>query len=76
MTKYKALKVILVISVLGVLFSGYLSYRELFMGSCNLGFVKCGVNTPPIAGVPACVYGLVMYLSVLLISALGIKAKK
>lgn len=64
------------ISVAGVLFSGYLSYREIFLGRCHFGFVSCGVNTPPIFGFPACVYGLVMYSIVLVMSVLGLKAKK
>jgi hypothetical protein len=76
MTKSRALKIILGIAVVGVLFSGYLSYRELFLGSCNLGFVSCGVNTKPIVGLPACVYGLVMYSGVLIISWLGLKSKQ
>lgn len=73
MTKTCALKVITAISVLGVLFSGFLSYREIFMGSCNLSFVACGAN---VAGLPACVYGLVMYTGVLLVSVLGLRSKK
>ena len=64
------------ISVVGILFSGTLSYRELFMGNCNLGFVSCGVNTSPIFGLPACVYGLVMYVIVFLFSFWGYKSKK
>jgi uncharacterized membrane protein len=31
-----ALKVILIISIAGMLFSGYLSYQELFKNSCSL----------------------------------------
>lgn len=73
MTKYSALKTILFVSVIGVIFSGYLSYRELFMGNCDLGFVSCGAN---VGGLPACVYGLVMYLVLLVVSFLGVKAKK
>jgi len=76
MEERKALKTILVISIAGVLFSGYLSYREIFLGNCNLGFVSCGVNTAPIAGLPACVYGLVMYTIVFIVSLLGLKSKK
>lgn len=67
------LKLIFGVSVVGVLFSGYLSYREFFMGNCDLGFVSCGSN---VAGLPACVYGLVMYLVVLGLSVLGLKAKE
>jgi uncharacterized membrane protein len=73
MTKKGALKTIVVVAIIGVLFSGFLSYRELFMDSCDLSFVSCGAN---VAGLPACVYGLVMYLGVLVVSILGLRAKK
>jgi len=63
-----ALKIILGISILGILFSGYLSYKELFTGVCPLGG-----SCPSVATLPACVYGLVMYLIVLVISLLGLK---
>lgn len=76
MTKHKALFVVCVVSVVGVLFSGYLSYRELFTGTCNLGFVGCGLRTGPIWGLPACVYGLFMYTILLVTSMLGLREKK
>lgn len=72
----KALQIILVISFVGVLFSGFLSYQELFKGGCNVGFVSCGVNTSPILSLPACVYGLVMYTVVFVVAALGLKPKR
>ena len=62
-----ALTGIMIISIIGVLFSGYLSYSELTTGNCPLG------NCPGIFGIPACVYGLVMYLLVLILSYLGLK---
>ena len=64
MTGKTALKIILVISIVGLLFSGFLSYRELVGGDCNLGFVSCGTKTGLILGLPACVYGFFMYLVV------------
>lgn len=64
-----ALKTIMVISVAGMLFSGYLSYTELVKDVCALG----GCST--IGGVPTCVYGFAMYLLVFIISLLGIKGK-
>ncbi|MBU3935400.1 hypothetical protein KJ909_01880 [Patescibacteria group bacterium] len=74
MNEVKALKTISVIAMAGVLFSGYLSYGELFKGSCDLTGVSCGANN--VGGVPACVYGLVMYIIVLIVSVLGWKGKK
>ena len=70
MKKETALKTILVIAIAGMLFSGYLSYGELFAGKCAIG--GCSV----IANVPACVYGFVMYMIVFIIALLGLAEKK
>jgi uncharacterized membrane protein len=70
MKKQTALKVVMWLSVLGMLFSGYLSYTELVQKFCALG------TCTNVAGVPACVYGFVMYLIVFIVSILGIKSKK
>ena len=70
MKKEVALKVILAISIGGLLFSGYLSYSELFRQTCLLG--SCSL----VATIPACVYGFVMYLVVFIISVLGLRDKK
>ena len=75
MNKTNALKSIALISFAGVIFSGVLSYRELFLGSCKTGFISCGVNTGPIMGVPACVFGFVMYSIVFIVALLGLKSK-
>ena len=62
----KAVSVILWIALIGVLFSGYLSYTELTGGVCGL-----------ILGLPSCVYGFVMYLIVFLICIIAVlKARK
>ena len=65
-----ALKTILWISVAGMLFSGYLSYSELFNSICPPGGCKY------LLGMPSCVYGFVMYLIVFVISLMGIKGKE
>ena len=65
-----ALKTILILAIAGVLFSGYLSYSELFMKTCPLGGCTNVLN------IPACVYGFFMYLAVLIISIIGLKAKE
>lgn len=75
MSKTLALRLILVIAILGVSFSGYLSYQELFAGGCQNALVSCGTNTGPILGLPACVYGLVMYLLVALIAGFSLARK-
>lgn len=75
MTKKTFLQIILIIALGGMIFSGYLSYQELFAGTCNVGFVRCG-SSFQLMSLPACVYGLIMYTLVVIISFLGLKAKK
>ena len=65
-----ALTAIMWISLLGVLFSGYLSYTELFAGFCGaaqLGMGSCST----VFHLPACVYGFAMFLIILMISLIG-----
>jgi len=58
----QTLQVILVIAIAGMLFSGYLSYYELFAeAGCEDAIVSCGEKDVTIATLPACVYGFVMY---------------
>jgi len=67
-----ALTAIMWISVFGILFSGYLSYTELFAGFCGatqLGMGSCAA----VFQIPACVYGLVMYVIIFVISLIGRK---
>lgn len=68
--KQLALQIILVISIAGLLFSGYLSYTELFQKVCAFG------GCQDLLGLPVCVYGFIMYLAVFVLSLLGIKSKK
>jgi len=70
MDKTLALKTILLISIIGILFSGYLTYNELVNQVCVLGG-----SCPFIFNMPACVYGLAMYLLVFTISLIGILDK-
>lgn len=75
MKKQIALKIILGISIAGLLFSGYLSYAELFAGFCGASQLGMGSCTN-VLEIPACVYGFFMYLAVFVISLLGLKSKK
>jgi hypothetical protein len=74
MKKQTALKIILGISILGMLFSGYLTYGELFAKSCYATSLGLGACTA-VKGVPACVYGFFMYLVVFIVSIFGIRSK-
>jgi len=65
-----SLKIIFGISILGLLFSGYLSYTEIFKQTRTLG------SCTSVAKIPVCVYGFFMYLLVLIISLLGIFGSK
>jgi uncharacterized membrane protein len=75
MKKQTALKTILGIAIAGMLFSGYLSYTELFAGFCGAASLGMGSCTN-VLQIPACVYGFVMYLIVLIISIIGLRSKK
>jgi uncharacterized membrane protein len=70
MKKEMALKVIFWISIAGMVFSGYLSYTEIFQQVCALG--TCSTT---IFSIPSCVYGFVMYFVVFIISSLGLRKK-
>jgi hypothetical protein len=70
MKKHTALKILFWISLAGVLFSGYLSYTEIFQEVCALGTCSTEIFT-----LPSCVYGLVMYLAGLIISIIGLRNK-
>jgi len=73
----KTLQFILVLAIAGVLFSGYLSYYELFVPEgCGEAIVSCGEKSITIASLPACVYGFVMYLIILLLTSWSLLNKK
>lgn len=77
MPSSNALKIILVISICGVLFSGYLSYLEIFVpAGCGVSPISCGPIDITISNLPACVYGLIMYTIVLITTILGLKGQK
>ena len=71
MEKQTALKFVFYVSLIGMLFSGYLSYGEIFQEVCALGTCSSSVFS-----VSSCVYGFVMYLVVFVISGLGVRSKK
>ncbi len=65
MKKESALTAIALISFAGLLFSGYLSYTEIFAAACPLG------GCTFMLGLPVCVYGFFMYLAIFIISVIG-----
>jgi len=74
MKKQTSLKAILIISIAGLLFSGYLSYLEMFTSST--AFCASGACSQEIASIPVCIYGFIMYFLVFIISILGLNSKK
>lgn len=74
MEQKTALKSIFAISFLGLLFSGVLTYQELFTSTA----VSCPAPGAPgtVFGYPACVYGFFMYLIIVIISGTALFKKE
>lgn len=73
MSYKSAVWIIFYISIAGLLFSGYLSYNELFVpGGCGQTVISCGSKPVDIAGLPACVYGFIMYLVIFMLTAVSL----
>lgn len=68
MKTINALNTVLVLSIAGMLFSGYLSFTEITTKTCAIGG-----GCSALAGIPTCVYGFVMYLAIFIICILGRK---
>ena len=73
MSMKRALQVVFTISLIGAAFSGTLTYRELTGATAQV----CPSPGAPgtIFGYPACVYGLVMYAILAIVSGLGLMAE-
>lgn len=69
MSMKRALELVFGISIIGVAFSGTLTFREVFSSAAS-----CPSPGAPgtILGYPACVYGLFMYIALAVISGLGL----
>ena len=65
MNRKTAIITIFIFSILGTLFAGYLTFTKLILGVCPLK-EPC----PFILGEPACVYGLVLYVILLVTSSI------
>ncbi len=65
MNKDKKIIAIYILSLCGVLFSGYLSAVKFFTNTCALG-----ITCPVFLGIPACYFGFAMFLLLLILSAM------
>ena len=74
MTPQRALQFVLALSLFGTMFSGVLTYGELFGSSA----LSCPAPGAPgtVFGYPACVYGFFMYLAITVIAALGLRSAR
>lgn len=59
------------LALAGVLFSGYLTYTKLFSGTCALN-EGCSY----FMGLPTCLFGFVLYVSIFIISIFALSSKK
>jgi hypothetical protein len=71
MTTMRALRVILGISLFGLIFSGVLSYQELF-GSSTAAACPAPGAPGTLFGYPACVYGFFMYVLIATFASWGL----
>jgi len=69
---WRALQVAFLLSFGGTLFSGVLTYRELFSDTA----LACPAPGAPgtVLGYPACVYGFFVFLALTIVTALGLRA--
>ena len=69
------LLLILVVASGGLAFSGYLSYRELFGSTPAAQCTPIG-DAGTMLGAPPCIYGLVMYLAIVVITTIALLRRK
>jgi hypothetical protein len=69
---WRALQIAFGLSLAGTLFSGVLTYRELW-GSSALACPAPGA-AGTVLGYPACVYGFFVFLALTVVTGLGLRA--
>ena len=72
MTTKHVLQALLILGLCGVTFSGYLSYRELFGAPAATACTPVG-EPGTMLGYPPCIYGLVMYLAIVVLAVAGLR---
>jgi hypothetical protein len=77
MSMRRALQIVLIISLAGIAFSGFLTYRELTSTAVDAAGGCSALGKPgTILGYPPCIYGLVMYLGLATVAALGLRGQR
>jgi uncharacterized membrane protein len=71
----KLLATILVVSMGGLAFSGYLTYRELSSSGSTEACTALG-EPGGLLGAPPCVYGLVMYLVIAVLTSIALRRRR
>ncbi len=64
--------IILIVAIGGTLFSGYLSYQNIFGEGCEDAVISCGPTPVEILGLPNCVYGFFMFVIITILSLIGL----
>ncbi len=67
--------VLLLLGIGGTIFSGYLSYYTLWGPGCQEAVVSCGSKPIELFGLPTCVYGFGMYVTVGVLALFGLRNK-
>jgi len=59
----------LVVSLIGILFAGYFTIKEIFFSGCTLWDCKYAL------GLPSCSYGLVFFIAIFVLSTMSLSRK-
>ena len=76
MTPRRALTLVLIFGLLGMAFSGVLTYGELFAASPDQATCPTVGEPGTVLGYPACVYGFFMYAVIVALAAFGLRAER
>lgn len=71
LTAKRALQIILTVGIAGAAFSGYLTYRDVIIEASEQTCTPLGAPGT-ILGYPPCVYGLSMYLLIVVVASIAL----
>jgi hypothetical protein len=76
MSMRRALQIILGISLVGIAFSGALTWRAFSATTTQSGGCTALAEPGTLLGYPPCVYGLIMYVALFLVAFLGLRGAR